>query len=265
MQASKRDFLRNAFKAGGVAALYSLGLSFVDVKRLFASDNYYQGSSGVVDDGGAGCDSCTGDLTFSWHMEDTDVTSGTPCGCSAGDTTATLNNSAAISSAQAQDGTNSLYCPSGSSTPANAEFSNTSNAIIQPDAGTVTFYVYVTSFVAGTRLWTMWTGPTDNIQCYMTGTGDGNIDILLWYRGTGSANVTANSNLSLNTWYQVTCKWREGAADPSIYVEANSASAQSDTDLSGASDDGTFYVGNNDGSKVGDFYIDNMKVYNSWQ
>ena len=37
--------------------------------------------------GAPACDSCTGGLEMAWHMENVDVTLGTPCGCSTlGDT-----------------------------------------------------------------------------------------------------------------------------------------------------------------------------------
>jgi hypothetical protein len=64
-------------------------------------------TSGVpVSGGGGGCDDCSGTLILSVHFEDglnpTDITDGTPCGCTDGtDTTVDLTGGAAINSTAA--------------------------------------------------------------------------------------------------------------------------------------------------------------------
>src|SRR4030043_51857 len=70
--------------------------------------------SGSVEEAAVNTDSCTGGLLFSWHCENVDVTlggvgRGVNNGCSAGDTTATVNRTAAINNDHtAQDG--SYHC-----------------------------------------------------------------------------------------------------------------------------------------------------------
>jgi hypothetical protein len=62
-------------------------------------------------------------------------------------------------------------------------------------------------------------------------------------------------------------KWRQGSSNPSLYIEANSSSAQTNTDLV----DFTTELGTDD-FRVGDwsgqggvYYVDVIKVYSSWQ
>jgi len=58
-----------------------------------AQSNIIQGRR----DGGAACDDCSGDLKFSWHMENTNVATGTPCGCSDGDEDASEGGTPSLS------------------------------------------------------------------------------------------------------------------------------------------------------------------------
>lgn len=54
------------------------------------------------------CDDCSGNRKVAYHAEGTNITSGTPCGCSDGETVFTVNNSPTFSSTNPYDGSYSL-------------------------------------------------------------------------------------------------------------------------------------------------------------
>lgn len=211
-------------------------------------------------------DECTttANLTFSWHMESTTVTSGTPAGCSDSDTTATLNNSAAISSTQVQDGGNSLAC-----------LNNTDYAAFDPSGlinrtnGTLIIYVYFTSWATGTYFFHTQQDGTHYMVMETNGADGAGTRQLRLERGSGAETRTitttaaAGSGLSLNTWYKVTAKWK-ATGDPNLFLsvdDANSVTTNNDlTDWTGAETVLRFGRQNS----TANYYLDNVKMYDAY-
>jgi len=218
-------------------------------------------------------DSCTGGLLFSWHSENVDVTLGGSAGvvsngCSVGDTTATANSAVALATDQYQDGAKSV----GWSTADDYYIFAANEDIIKKAAGTIIFYVRITTFANGGGLFAYGVDTTNRIQFKMYGTDDATgREAILTYTGnnTSISAITSTGNMALNTWYRVTGKWsiadvsEGGTRHLSLQIDATTKAYQNSalTELVGTPS----YV------RVGDFLgsggavnIDNIKIYDSW-
>lgn len=207
------------------------------------------------------CDDCSdANLTFSWHAEDIDVTVGTPCGCSDGDTTATLVSGAVISSTQKSDGTNSLSFPTSLDY---ATFDNTSEDIINKDAGTIIFDIYLTARANFQRVFIYEVDSNNFIRCQTRNIDE--LDVIYSGDSTEIGAVTGAADLSLNTFYTVTAKWRTGVTDPSLSITVNGSTGTNNTDLTAIiGNSGTIEIGSKiSGSTFG--FIDKVLIYNNWQ
>lgn len=248
---NRREFLTRIFKTAGFAGLVSLGLT---TKEIDAFASWYYGAAST-------CDVCSDGLTFAWHCENVDVTLGNPCGCSVGDTVASLNGTAAISDAQKSDGTNSAYFPNGSDW---YDFTISSYDIISDTAGTVTLDFYVDTWEADTRLLLGFGHANDRLVIGLSGTEE----VTIYYKGSGSA-VQLNTNdatLLEDTWYTLTAKWRQGETDPSmsIQITGEGTEATTNTNLTDMTNEWTqLAIGPSEVAGEG-IYIDNIKIYNSW-
>jgi hypothetical protein len=224
--------------------------------------------------GGGGADSCTGTLIFSWHAETTDVTTGTPVGCSVGDTTATASNGAtpAISTAQFEDGTHAALF---SATYDQYSFSVSTEDIIKSAAGTIDIWVRYPT-VASSYAFSAASGTGGNaILIRLSDQGGGVFKINFDYEaGAQDYNVLATLSIVANTWYHVIAKWdhtphsgnyQEVCADTSTGTTNCQSSA---TDINPTPWAGAISVLN-----FGDYafqgqaglYIDNVKIYSTWQ
>lgn len=213
---------------------------------------------------GDGCG--TDDLVFSWHMENLTVTTGTPAGCSQGDTTGTLNSTAYLTNYVAQDGTYCLYCPSSADY---CSFAVTTDDIFNDDAGTFTIYIYVGTWLDGLYIATLFGDASNRIQIRTDGTdldGSRHVEMLLDFNGAAQVGITTTgTGLSLNTWHKVTAKWRTGATDPSssLQIDAQTA-ATGTTDLASWGTQATeLRIGG--GVNTGLIYVDNCRVYSAWK
>jgi len=199
-------------------------------------------------------------VTFTWHMEDADVTAGDPAGCSDGDTNGTANSSAVITNTVKFDGTYSLYCPSSADY---YTFDVSGSDLFDTDEGTVTFNVYVTSAAAGATYF------------YVTTDGDNNFRVAQYNDGTVRVtheagadwrSVTSTEVVTNEVWTAIEAKWRK-ASSPYLSVKVGAADAV--TYSTSALGD---WVGSVPSIRVGEgvgtstaFYIDNIKIYNNWQ
>lgn len=218
---------------------------------------------------GIQCDDCSGDLSFACHWEGSDasdrldIETGNPCGCSDGDTTGTIEGTATTSNSQKSDGSYSVHIPTCSD---EIQYDITSEDIAQDNAGTITFDIYIVSWVDDARLCTVWVDNDETNAIYiMMRSSD---EIRLRYVGNNNAQaaVTNGANLSLNTWYSVTAKWRHGATDPSLYIDVNSVSASNNNDLVAfSSSPNQLSIGDTQTTGAPEYYIDNFKVYKTWQ
>lgn len=213
------------------------------------------------------CDSCTGNLLFSWHCENDDVTLGTPCGCSVGDTTGTAASGAVLSTDQKQDGTYSLSIPTVSDYYG---FTWASSDILNPNAGTIDFWFRYAYITAGTPIY-FWVDVNNRIYV--------NPDVSNTYLaathisgGTISSGRTGVSVVTSNTWYHAKIRW-DTTAHSGLYLKVTCDTTTGESNDAGqgtnplgtwAGTSGTLNIGDYLGNG-GSFYVDNIKIYNNWQ
>lgn len=234
--------------------------------------------------GGAN-DSCSGGLLFSWHCENTTVTTGTPVGCSSGDYSATGSSTAAINSDNGNvstdtGGTNSCDFPSSSDY---YSFDVSSNDIVTPAAGTVIFHVKINTFINGAGIWRARVDAPNQIYVIFSGTDDATgREIRLYYAGTDPStvarNVVTNSDLGTGTWYKIITKWSVVGVDEggtkylSIKVcneDGTSCGSpvygtSAPTNFVGSLGAGSLVIGEVQGTAGSDYGLDRFKIYNSW-
>lgn len=229
---------------------------------------FFSPEAGVV------CDTCTGESSgrsFSWHMEDDTITTGTPCGCvnSGGDASATRTN-ATLETTQKSDGSKSLYVAGANYY---ARF-DSSSANFDPANGTVKFDLFIasTGYASAGMIWQE--GSTDErIWIYMTGSSSA-IDFNLSYRAdatTLSCEVSSDKNPgSGGAWYEITAAWKTGVSgndmviqvcdlNPSTRSLSNCASQYRDRDLTAIDTPSYRYIGNYT-SNAPTYYIDNFHL-----
>lgn len=245
--------------------LYTFIVCCLVYTQAFAVMNPYIAGQTVVS--GITCDDCSGDLSLAIHFEnDTDIEVGTPCGCSDGSTTLTLSN-AVFSAAQKSDGTYSLYC-------ANAEDYATvpvSNYdIISDAAGTITFDLYIVTWTDDAHILLVFDNGDGLTTDYLSVDMISLDELRLRYEG-GNQRVSATTtdwNLSTGQWYSITVKWTQSAVNPNLSIASSAGTtATSDTDLDDigvANEWEIIYMGIQNVQNA-EYYLDNIKVYNSWQ
>lgn len=227
------------------------GVARANVKTILGVDNTGGGASPV----------------FAWHMEDTDVTADSPAGSSAGDTTATLNG-ASISSLLSHDGDESLLC---GATTATAEFSVSSDDIFNDDAGTVTIWIYVTTYVSGALIFEVFGDASNTMILRLQGSdadGSRHVRAVMTFAGAAPFSVTTTgTGMTLLTWHQLTLKWRTGAAsNPGTYVQIDAqTAATSNTDTASWTTQATRIRYGNQGTSGAVFNLDQTETYTSYQ
>lgn len=222
----------------------------------------------------ASTDSCTGTLLFSWHMENTDVTlggvaGGVNNGCSVGDTTATLT-SATISTTQKNDGSKSLSCGARNYF---AAFDISSEDIIKHAAGTIDIWVYVDTFASGSPIVYAYIDASNVIKLHTITSGTNQFRLTHKAGGTERAATTAVSGgLTEDTWYHIIAKWDE-TVHTADYLNICADGTNGTTNCgAGTSALGT-WAGDLTALRIGDpnlvtgiaTFIDNIKIYSTWQ
>lgn len=235
---------------------------FIAVFFLFLSSSSFMPM--VVCPGGetVSCDSCTGDLVFSWHCEDVDVTADTPCGCTAGDSEATLNETAAISGSQYNDGDESLYIANATDY---ATFAISSYDIVDDAEGTITFDIYFTAQDTAVYLFDCYGSATNNMRIRTANSASDELVFNYYSDSNLVSAVTSAANLTTGVWYSVTAKWRQGVTDPSISLSVNGDTGTSNDDLTDPVSDWSVMRAGMFSGSGGTYYIDNLKVYDAWQ
>ena len=216
--------------------------------------------------GGGGCDSCTSGLLFSWHGETTDVTTGTPCGCSVGDSTATAVGTPTISTSQYEDGTHSV-----SISTANYSYSfdwNTSTSpIVTVSDGRVDLWAYWSTITYGTNLFTLTTDADNHINVFNE---TNNITLNHVAGGTIRHVSSPASSIATGAWYHIIARWY-ATGSSQYYLQlcvdttnATTCTAGSYYDALGtwAGTSGTVSIGDI-GNNGGVYFVDNVKIYNS--
>jgi hypothetical protein len=200
-------------------------------------------------------------------MEHTTVTSGTPAGCSVGDTSATLapyggSGATIASTISPQDGSNAFYLDSGAD---NVQFSIASNDLFSLSAGTITFYVYISTFQVNMELFTVGFDASNGIKLMLYQTEQ---ITATWAGGGTPVTLYSLTGLTTGSWHKVQFSYRTGASDPSIWVAIDDASptgtAISNTDLAEMTgSNGKIYIGSlNTGTYVA--AIDNLRITNAY-
>lgn len=225
----------------------------------------------------ATADSCTGNLLFSWHFEDTTVTSGSPGGCSVGDTTATATGTGTtLSATQFEDGAKAGYFPDaadGGGTNRYYTFDVAAEDIVKNNQGTIDLWIYVTTFVNGGVVFD--TAADGNNGIGLSETTASTINQFRIDVNAGGtfrhATTTFASNFLLNTWYHVIAKW-DHTAHSSNYIQICADTTTGTTNCGVTTTALGTWAGTlaseiwgNQGSGATTFYIDNVKVYGTWQ
>jgi hypothetical protein len=165
-----------------------------------------------------GGDSCASPgLIMSAHFEDnsspSDVTVGTPAGCSAtGDTTITLQQNATISSARKIDGTYSLLLDGSFDS---GDLSNTNNLDLVSE-GRVECFVYVDTWGEGDQIIRL---RTDNSNYVIIGMTDALDDIRLFIQHRGGGQTTSTNTIGNglgrveDEWFYFEAEWMEGLGE----------------------------------------------------
>ena len=177
--------------------------AFADEPLLIAKMNPYVAGANVV--AAAGGDSCTSGLLFSWHAETTTVTTGSPAGCSVGDTTAAVGSgSPSISSTYYNDGANSASFPS-----ANAYYAfdwSSSTPIVTTQNGRIDFWLRPPATIYdGLPIVTLYVDASNFIQVGYSGS----TNLYLKHIGAGTSREfsSGSSSLSLSNWNHIIAYW----------------------------------------------------------
>lgn len=212
---------------------------------------------------GETCGDASG-LLFEWHMENATVTTGTPAGCSSGDTTATVAGTLA-NTITPQDGSYALY--KANATNGSAALTITSNDIAAHAEGTLIIYFRFATWASGDKIVLIDYGGTGNSINLATRTNAGNNALKAQYQGNGAAavDVFANSTyMSADTWYKLTLKWKVGGTPTlSVQVDAGTPDTTNTALTAMTSDSGTLTIGSwlTSGLVAA---TDNIKIYNGW-
>ncbi len=210
---------------------------------------------------------CTSPQIFGWSMENVDVTTGTPAGCTGNaDTTfAYTGTSTALSTdVSPQDGTYSLYIRYAGD---NATIPITGSG----EEGTFDVYVELT---AETSLenWSPYlvlsygTAWVEDTNSYIALKVDSSNHFVISY-GYSGGHVNCISTVdysALNGWIRIIGKWKRGAAT-TLSITVNGTETTSSTALSalaGSPDNLTILNG---GANSRTLYWDTLKVYSTWQ
>lgn len=157
------------------------------------------------------CDSCTGGLLFSAYFESTsDVTTGTPCGCSAGDTTGTANDSATIHDGYIDSADGLKYF----------SWDVSSDDICKDTEGSVLIkYEYSTTVVLAQLFHLFGETAQNRINIQIAGSTD---DLTVLHEGADAGATTASTTgvatTSVDTPYYVIIRWTTADVDPNLYI-----------------------------------------------
>lgn len=205
------------------------------------------------------CDSCTGTLLFGSHFENSDdVTTGTPCGCNTNaDVTWALTANMEYSTTQESDGTYSIHM-----TNTSAIKTATIPVDFSATAGTIVFDLY-------------WVAETD-YRHYLNITYNASNKILLYYDDPygctlnidhGGVNWNPYQACSSGGWHTIVIKWDTTTAHDGNYwsfkVDSNTPTT-SNNNTAFAAAPTSLIIGDSAVENTDEFYIDKLKVYNTW-
>jgi len=203
----------------------------------------------------ATCDSCTGSLILSWHAEDANVGTGTPCGCNYdADKDFTFAGSSGVSNSYKGDGTYS-YLRSDNTQNATITISNASLS-----QGYVSFWLRSAHIsTAEVVIFEMNYDATNYFRVYR----DSSDHLIATYMYGGASRAAATSALTDDTDYNCSAYYNVGG-NPTVYVTCDggiTAGSQVNSVSNMAGAPTSFIVGGG-AHTTADAYIDKVKVYN---
>lgn len=231
-----------------------------------AATNTVQVSIGVSPSGAVVCTGGSSPV-FYWDMESdmttpAAITTGTPAGCSAGDDTPVITNvTQSTTAGTVTNGTYSMSVPTGYD---RAIFDISARDIFDEAEGTVTFDVYCNEVSASSRLFVVRdSSGYGTAEFYVSVVSD---SVAVDYVDTVGTTDIESSAIVADTQYSVEAKWRQtGSPNLSVSIDGGTA-VTDDTDLAvwgGAPDE--LAIGNHGDGTNGGCYIDNLRIYDSWQ
>ncbi len=213
--------------------------------------------------------SCTGTTLFCWDAESTTITSGTPAGCSVGDTSAT-----AVSAVEDILTVNQTYVHSGShsvhptSTSDYYELSVSTEDIVKSDAGRIEAWVYNPS------------GAAINAYAFVRGDGTNSITIQYnnntaraIYRGNNIAQELVGPTNSIvdDDWTFIVVSWSTTAVSGHYLRIGTSTDGSTPTNWTYHDTAITDMTVNPTSIRIGevtgnafDHYIDSVKILSEW-
>jgi hypothetical protein len=214
---------------------------------------------------------CSNGLMFGWGFEDTTITSGTPAGCSDGDTTATIANSPELSATRATDGSKSLRI---NAADENYTLDVTTYDLIDIRDIKVTFDIWVVTFPTSQTLESWFIELIDHewdsyllIGVY-TETGWAQT-VQARNSHVGTEKVVTTTTLNTGEWYSCEYQAKANVAGNDHYITCGGATSDEDDDDFGASytgdGTGTLYFGDEHGDDGGtsEYYVDKIKITTS--
>lgn len=168
------------------------------------------------------CDVCTGGLVWSHNFEDTDLTKGSPCGCTASGTASkdlTYYSTCALSTTLKSNGSKSLYWPTGGSARyAQAAMDSSTVSVSQ---GTVWLDWYPSTFVNGGRIFQIRYDNSNRIVLTMEGSSASLIRPRFYFTVGGasySVQIQTGDEGATGNWYRLKCEWKQGGSPSDIKI-----------------------------------------------
>ena len=199
-------------------------------------------------------------LTFFWRFENSLTLDGTH-DFTAGDSVATVNDTATFNNTQSRSGYAGYY------DGANDYHIFDAASIAVAAEGSVAFWVRMETWTTGTCLLRIGATATGNNQIFvrMDGAGgSGNLLFRLSQQGGSQCNLTTNSgNMGANAWYFVVLKWKSATTSASIDIYDTTGASVSSASTTTTYTSGcvpstidTIKLGD-DGAGTGNFWLDN--------
>jgi hypothetical protein len=218
-------------------------------------------------DGPITCDSCTGNLIFTTHFEGTgelgtdfNITIGNPCGCNTNaDKTISYYSEAVNSLTQKSDGSYSFYrAGAGDYAEISTDVSKT--------AGTLTFDIYLVSNIAA---WDSFISILVSSGNYIYfGVNDPATRTHYEYKGNNTSKYSDYvAGFTTGVWHSIVLKWSTTGVDGKyLYIQMDGGTAKTYssaiTEIVGTPS--LITIGGSSAS-ASVYYIDNIKLWNSWQ
>jgi len=214
----------------------------------------------------------TSGLIFYWPAESTDVTSGTPAGCSSiGDTTASSESGVSISSTDKSDGSNSVSFPTNYD-----RYTFTISQNFNEDEGTIWCDVRITDVVTGGNFLKAEYASGDRVRLFTYGSS-GAAGFYGEYKGNGNTQTcypgASYDETGTYKWVRIKYQWKVGTGHKiETWLLDNSSPREVLSTLDSSSVEDTLVQMNGTptdlemGALASDGvtgYIDNIRIYNT--